>query len=345
MANERNNDLPDISGIFEISDDRIPAKLIDKPKDTTYKNTESVLFPDRRPAQKKRERAPSVLTQRQSAREEHQAVKRISPEAAKRAAQKRKQLLKQRAILLGIAVVLLIALIAGVAMAISASNRPQVVTVPATRTSFSDTYEAPAIIYTETTAQGEARTYAVFVDNRYDRETSPLKPGLSAVIELPDGESVTGRLAYIRPNEESTSEIVTLLVSLLPGADYEPSSNTVIMVHLDNADAAPENAAVKVKITVNEQENVVMLPLRLVQDPTGEPYVWTYKSFGKKLVKTNVTLGPAANGNVVISEGLSAGTPVVWEGDFTVFADGMKVKAEEREQAPDAAPASTAAAE
>ena len=100
-----------------------------------------------------------------------------------------------------------------------------------------------------------------------------------------------------------------------------------------------------VKITVNEQENVVMLPLRLVQDPTGEPYVWTYKSFGKKLVKTNVTLGPAANGNVVISEGLSAGTPVVWEGDFTVFEDGMKVKAEEREQAPDAAPASTAAAE
>ena len=62
-------------------------------------------------------------------------------------------------------------------------------------------------------------------------------------------------------------------------------------------------------------------------------------------MKTNVTLGPAANGNVVISEGLSAGTPVVWEGDFTVFEDGMKVKAEEREQAPDAAPASTAAAE
>ncbi len=332
MAYERNDDLPDISGIFNIDDDMIPSKIIEKPvQRKPVSGTGAAPANSRRKGQ----RPEPILLQQQTAKEEQRAYQGISSEAHRRTVSKRKEqqkkLFRRRLILFGAAVALVAALVIAIAVWVSIKNRPHVVITPVQRGSFSDTYEANAIIYTEVTDVGESRTYAVFVDNRYDRETSALKTGLAAEIRISDEVTVTGRLVYIRPNEETTSPIVSLLVSLLPDTDYEPSNNTVIMVYLDDADSAPENATVKVFIKTNEQDNVVIVPLSLVQDPDGEPYLWVYKSFGKKLVKTPVELGSRSkDGNVVVTKGVSAGTPIVCEGDFDAMEDGMKVNAEEQ---------------
>ena len=329
MANERSSDLPDITGICDIDDSRIPTQIISKPPEPkkTGKQAESILIPDKN---KKRQtsfgRNPAAGAGRVTSR----PAERKTESSTRKQKIEPMQILRSRMLLVVAGVVLLALLIAVIAVLHSIKNRPVVVTAPVERGNFSDTYEANAIIYTETTQQEEARTYAVFVDNRYDRESSPLKTGQPAEIRISDDVTVTGRLAYIRQNEETDSAIVSLLMSLLPGTDFEPSGNTVIMIHLDDADAAPENAAVKVSITVNEQDGVLLVPVSAVQDKTGEPYVWAYKSFGKKLVKTPVTLGPEADGKVVVTSGLSSGTPIVIEGITEDLADGMKVNAQEQ---------------
>lgn len=331
MANERNSDLPDISGIFDIDDSRIPTQIINKPpqQKKTGKQTESILIPD-----KNKKKQPSFGRNSTSGARPASRPAEKNQDTTSRMIRKKQNeklhILRNRMILGAAGVFLLAVIVVAIAVLHSIKNRPAVVTAPVERGNFSDTYEANAIIYTEMTQQEEARTYAVFVDNRYDRDSSPLKTGLPAEVRISEDVTVTGRLAYIRQNEETDSAIVSLLMSLLPGTDFEPSGNTVIMIHLDDADAAPENTAVKVDITINEQDGVLLVPVSAVQDKNGEPYVWVYKSFGKKLVKTPVTLGPEADGKVVIVSGLSFGTPIVIEGITETLADGMKVNAQEQ---------------
>ncbi len=55
---DKKNPLPDISGVFNIDESKIPKTIIDKPKETgSAKKTGGILLPDEKPAEtKKREK-------------------------------------------------------------------------------------------------------------------------------------------------------------------------------------------------------------------------------------------------------------------------------------------------
>lgn len=315
MAENKNNGLPDISGIFHIDDSKIPSKVIEKSveKKGTGGNQQSILL------------------RSQSPKEEKKAYEEMSPEAYRRKKSRKKQaqkkLFRQRLILFGIVLILLVAAVLGIRGLILNRNKPTVTTVTVTTDNLTAHFDTQAVIITEEAENAAPRTYAVFLDN--DIDLHPLQKGQRAQITLDEDTVVSGTLTEIR-REESGSELISRLMPLMPEQSFSTAVNYVVTVILEDTDNAVEGSTVSMVITTAVAENAKVVPTVTVRyDSDGTPYLFGYKSFGKKLVKIPVTLGLEADGMVVLTGGIADGTSVVYTAsvDFSELKDGLKVKA------------------
>ena len=332
----RNNDLPDISGVFQIDESKIPTRVIEKPAAP-------------RPAAAQGD-APSILLQKQSPKEERKSYEKMSPEAARRTKKRQKdqrqKLFRQRLILAGIALVLLLVAVLGIRALILKNRRPTVETVPVVTGALSSHYDTDAVILSEESADGERRIYAVFVDN--DSDLHGISAAQDVKVRMEGDLTATGVISEIR-KEESGSELVARLLTLTPDASFSTATNYVVMVWIKDSDSAIENSQVKLEITTNKAEDAKLVPLSAVRyDDSGSAYLWAYKSFGKKLVKVPVSLGLTSDGMAVVSN-VATGTQVVYAAsvDVSVLGEGMKVRAnvhETQEDALKALPEATSAA-
>ena len=306
MADNRNN-LPDISGVFNIDESRIPSKIIEKPEEKKTAAQQSILLrPETRADEKKQEKIKKEIVK------------------TKRKEAKRK-VLKQRPILGGIALVVILALVLVVRSAILDRKKPVVSLAQITRTNVTSHYDTEGSVLGEETEDGAKSLFVVFVENDYD--VYGLQKGQRAEIVVNEDVTVSGVVADIR-KEESDSSVISRLIAVFSGAGFSTASNYAVYVAPDDATYLEENTPVKVTVTTGIAENVLAAPAGAIYKEDAQPYVWVYKKSGKKLKRQDVTVGLEADGVIEIRKGLSEGDFIVSGiiGDTTELYNNVKVK-------------------
>ena len=306
---DKHNPLPDISGVFNIDESKIPKTIIDKPKETQPKKpTESILLPsENKPDAKKQEKA-------------QRAVVKTKKKEAKRKA------LRSRLILAGVALLAVLALVLVIRAAVLDRKKPVVSLGEVISETITAHYDADGSVLNQPTDEHAASYYAVFVENDYDKYG--LQKGQRASVRLNEEVTVSGVVADIR-KEGSDSDVISWLISVFSGASYSTASNYTVFIALDESSYIEENVPVHVTVTTGIAEDVLTVPSGAVhKDAEGKSYVWLYKSFGKKLKLQEVTVGLEADGRVEIRSGLSAGNLVVAGvlGENTELGNNVKVK-------------------
>ncbi len=305
---DKKNPLPDISGVFNIDESRIPKTIIDKPRETvSARTTGGILLPDEKPAEtKKREKQ-----QRAEAKTKKKEAKR--------------KVMRSRMILAGVALVVILALVLAIRAAVLDHKKPTVTLTQVARETLTSHYDADGSILMQATDEYTASYYAVFVENDYD--VYGLQKGQRANVQLNDEVAVSGVVSDIR-KEESDSAIISWLISVFSGASYSTASNYTVFIALDESSYIEENAPVHVTVTTGIAENVLCVPSGAVYKEDGQHYVWVYKSWGKKLQRQDVSVGLETDGKTEIRSGLSEDDFVVTDvlGDNTELYDKVKVK-------------------
>ena len=290
MAND-NRSYPDISGVFNIDDSKIPTKIIEKPQEKkTAAPTESILLRSE--------------TRAQTAQEEKRRKTEVK---VKKKAAKRK-VFRQRMVLAGAVLVVLLALVLLIRGAVLEKRKPVVALTPVTRADVTAHYDTEGSVLSQQTDALNRVLYAVFVENDYD--VYGLQKGQRATVTMGEDVTVTGVVEDIR-KEESGSDIISRLIAVFSGAGFSTASNYTVFISLDESSLLEENATVRISVTTGIAENVLTVPAAAVFKEDGQHYVWVYKSFGKKLKRQDVSIGLEADGVVEIKKGLSEEDTVV----------------------------------
>lgn len=305
---DKKNPLPDISGVFNIDESKIPKTIIDKPKETgSAKKTGGILLPDEKPAEtKKREK------------QQRAEVKTKKKEAKRKA-------MRSRILLAGAALVVVLALALAIRAAVLDHKKPTVALTQVSRETLTAHYDADGSILMQATDEYTASYYAVFVENDYD--VYGLQKGQRANVQLNDEVAVSGVVSDIR-KEESDSAVISWLISVFSDGSYSTASNYTVFIALDESSYIEENAPVHVTVTTGIAENVLTVPSEAIYKEDAQHYVWVYKSWGKKLLRKDVSVGLETDGRIEIRSGLSEDDFVVTDvlGDNTELYDKVKVK-------------------
>ncbi len=306
---DKKNPLPDISGVFDIDESKIPKTIIDKPREKVgARPGQSILLPSETPpAPKKREKQPGTRA----------AGGRKKP---------KNTALRSRLILVGLAALAVLVLALVIRAAVLDHKKPTVAIAQVTRETLTSHYDADGSILGQATDEYNMTYYAVFVENDYD--VYGLQKGQRAAVQLNEEVSVSGVVSDIR-KEESDSDVISWLISVFSGASYSTASNYTVFIALDESSYIEENAPVHVTVTTGIAENVLTVASRAVlKDKDGQHYVWVYKSFGKKVKRQDVSVGLEAEGKAEIRSGLSEDDFVVTDviGENAVLDNNVKVK-------------------
>ena len=305
---DKKNPLPDISGVFDIDENKIPKTIIDKPiQPPAAKQTQSILLPGEKPAEtKKREKQ-----------------ERAQVKAKKKEAQRK--VLRSRLIMAGLALLAVLLLALGIRAAILEHNKPTVAVTEVARETLTSHYDTQGSVMAQ--AQDEYTTvyYAVFVENDYD--VYGLQKGQRALVQLNEEVTVSGVVSDIR-KEESDSTVISWLISVFSGASYSTASNYTVFIALDESSYIEKDAPVQITVTTGVAEDVLSVPAGAINKEDAQHYVWVYKSLGKKLKRQDVSVGLETDGKVEIRSGLSEGDFVVTDvlGDNTELFNNVKVK-------------------
>ena len=301
MAN-KNDMLPDISGVFKIDESKIPKTLIEKPAEPVRKNTQaqSVLIPSE-------DKKTEALRQERMKRT--QAVKR-------KKAVKKKEQLRMLALFGGGALILI--LIAGLIWGgVARSKRPVVRLAQVTQQDIESYCVMNGAIVVRTDPETYANEYyAVCIADKYETELKD-KKNVPAAVYLADG-TVREGLYEGTNKQDRSSEDIRIIREALTDTDYDEgfSDYVTALIHITSTDPIDVGSAAEVRITLASEKGVLAVPEAAVFTDAGDGsnYVWLYRSFGKKLVKTPVTVGLIANGTAAVKgEGLKAGSEVVCE--------------------------------
>ena len=322
---EKHQDLPDISGVFNIDESKIPTRVIEKKPDETV----------RRPA------GEPVMLRGPVTREEKKAEKLEQQERRlrrKEAAKKRRRAKLIRIAALAGAVLIAALVLIGV---IARAKRPAVTLAVAEKNTVASHYDTSATVVKDVNGDGGDRLYAVFVENNFD--VYGLAKGMKAEMKNAEDRTVTGVVTDIR-KEESDSSLIERIMQLLTDAVVETNANYTVVVLPDDPTAITEGETLQMRVITKEAKDVLTVPAGAVRRDGDQPYVWVYKSFGKKLVRRDVAVGLTADGLAEISKGLDAGQSVAvgWTCEETDLHDGIKVKiAQPGEQTETAPPVQT----
>ena len=312
---DKNEMFPDISGVFHIDESKIPKTLIEKPAEPAKKNapTESVLLssPEKKIAELRKERM-----------DRSRAVQH------RRAVKKKAQL---RGLAVFCAGTLVLALLVGLIWgAVARSKRPTVRLAEAAKEDLVSYYTTDAVIYIRTDPETYAAEYYAICIADDDESLLKGKENASAEIILPDKTVLKGLFRFVDLRYDDSDEIRLIKNALPEDKNYENVSNfAVAFVGITDTLPLVEGTVAELRITLDYKKDALTVPEGAVfTDQDGSSYVWLYRSFGKKLIKTPVKAGSSANGSVAIESGLREGDRVVCEilTEDAVLEDKIKVK-------------------
>lgn len=296
-----NNDIPDFSKLFNIDEESLPDKLIEKDPAASTRNLGFLAG------------EPEITE-----KEKKENLKNKKLEKKKRKA----ELIKNRMLIVLSALVLLFAAVFGISIAARESRKPVV------------TVEKPVIQTVSRYLDGNAVTVssgksfkAVFIDNDYD--VHYIEVGQTVELTDENGAAYTGKISDIKeasPESYYIKDYYSVLTGELP-------STAVYAVFVTPDEASlftKEGTPLKVRVLTKTAENALTVKASAVFTDGNQSYVWKYSSFGKTLEKQDVKTGITVDGVTVILAGLEKNDKVV-----TVFScsedkifDGIKVKTE-----------------
>ena len=331
-----NKDFPDLTGIFDVDDSKIPERIIEKPAAEAREQQAAA-----RPIMLRDEAAATAKKTRREQKVEKERVRQ----------QKKEERIKRRRatlIRIGVVAALILVLVVAVAVLVSNAKRPVVSLRAAETADLSRHYDAAATVVNDPLGTGTDRLYAVFVENDYD--VYGLEKGQSARITNNEGRTISGIVESIT-KENSDSGLIEKILHLITDAGVATNANYTVVVLPDDPTAVAEDMPVTVSVILEEHPEALAVPNAAVRLADGQAYVWLYRSFGKKLIRQDVKTGFSSDGKTEIAEGLDKGdlVAVEWSCDEAELHSGIRVKAS-AEQDPEGtsvtaapAPAETAA--
>ena len=312
MDDDKNkNSLPDISGIFDVDDSRIPEHLINRPDLTSKRERDSgegVLLENRQPT-----KAEQLKKQ--------QRVRRRGNAAKKRRLHRK----RINTALIVLAAVIVLAL--GIKAAVANSKKPTVEIYTVTVGAVQQLYDSPGSVVTAAAAGSPILTYAVIPENSYDLMN--IAVGNKAMIKSSAGVQFEAKVAAIE-NESADTELTSELKEALPEKEFSASANILIYVKPDAPMNAADGEKVSVSIITDECTDTPFVPDECIITDKDGSYVWAVNRFTKVLSKKYITTALSAGGNTAVLGGLKKNERVVSKtvSDPAQFplTEGKKVK-------------------
>ncbi len=304
MNKNTNHDdnYPDISGVFDIDEKKIPKEIIKKDPD-----------------------APEITNRFLTADE---AI-RFLPEKEQKQIQKEKKAERKRIrrdkrkvrLIIILSVLLAVLIIAAAAKTgINEAKKPVI------------SFEKPI---TETISRyslskgisviKDGTMHAVFIDNDYD--VHYIETGHKVEITDENGNLINGKVALIQ-EEAPDSPLMTKYHPLF--FETKPSTSSyAVYVSIDTPDALKkEGLALSFKTITKSSENALTVNAESVYINGNQPYVWVYSSLSKTLKKTEVRTGLTFDGRTEITAGIKKSDKIMCSVscDPEALYDGIKVK-------------------
>lgn len=296
------NGLPDITGIFDIDESKIPKKPIKPDKDQS--EIESPIL--------------TAYDDIHSLPEEEQ--KKIKKENKKKEKEKKLSRAKTRLILILIAIIALLLIIAAVRFFVIDYKKPEVTYIKPEIGTIEQYYRSVDAV---TFSDGNGFE-VMFADNEYDIHS--IEEGLTAEITI-DSNVIPGTVKTIQ-EEAPDSDIIEKFYKILTKKKPETSVYTVIVTPEQNEIITEEGKKVTVKIITKKADRAVIVPDDAIMTADNQTYVWLYDPAGEVTKRRDIKTGINADGKREVTKGLTEDDLVVTEYSCKKdeIYDGMKVR-------------------
>lgn len=301
--NSKNNNYPDISGLFQIDDKDIPDEIIKKD-------------PDRKTV-----REPILVSQ--------QAVNTLPKPARKVITKEKKQkkrdeavaLAKKRIMIIGAVLITVILAVSLISYFSDRAKRPEAV--------YEKVQKETVVAYAKNTgvtySNGDSFE-AVFIDNDYD--VNFISPGQTVQMTTDDGLTVAGIVKEIK-EEPVGSDIITKYHNILTGTMPATSVYAVYITPDSTESFTQAGMPLEIRVITGKSEDTLTVPSSAIQSDNGQSYVWIYSSFSKTITRKNVTVGLSYDGRTEITSEIKRSAKVIASFSCSPeeLADGIKVRA------------------
>lgn len=299
----KDNNLPDLSGLFQINENEIPDEIIKK-EPVKQQSGESILLA---------KEAVDTLPKPQR--------KVIHKE---RKQYKRKQtilLARKRIAVIAAAVIALVLTISLISFFADRAKRPEI--------TFEKVRKETVVSYAKNTgvtySNGNS-IEAVFIDNDYD--VNFITTGQTVQMTTPDGLAVNGMVKEIK-EEPAGSELITKYYNILTGTIPATSVYAVYILPDSTESFTQAGLAVDIQVITGTSEDTLTVPSSAILTENGQTFVWIYSSFSKEISRQNVTVGISYDGRTEVTSGLRRSQKVVSSSSCLAeeLSEGIKVRA------------------
>ena len=300
---EQDNGYPELSGLFDIDENKIPNKPIAAKKE-------------------RREIKEKILTSPEGDRflpEREREKKRRHDKEQKREQLKKRIRLKTLLILIFAAALILTAAIAGYML--REMKKPEIRTAKAQITTVERSYTGSAVVIKDS---GEVM--AVMIDNDYDVHF--IEKGQPVAAYDAAGNEYSGEVTAIK-EEKTDSALFSRITSALLGEAPEISVYSVYAV-LKDAGELISDSTLRLRVITETAEKAVAVPTQALYSDADQYYVWIYHPLRRIITRQDVAPGISGGGLTEIIRGLSKGDRVLTYSSCTEreLYDGIPVKSE-----------------
>ncbi len=297
----KNNEYPDLTGLFDIDSDSLPEKLI--PKDPKSKGVKTPFLTAEDP--------------KELSKTEKKAIKK----ERKTEIRKKKRNKLRTGFTVTVSVLLLLFAAFEIISYFAADSKKPVVTAekPVEQT-ISRYHSAKGVTVTDNNRQS-----VIFIDNDYDVHYT--EKGQTAELTDDKGNTVRGTVTDIRelsPDSPFISDYHTLLTDTPPSTAVYAVFVTPENTELLKKDGIP----ISVRVITKTSENALTVSSSAIQINGNQPFVWIYSSFDKTLTRQDVKVGISSDGRTEITAGIEKNDKVVTSFSCAPEAlyEGIKVK-------------------
>ena len=139
----------------------------------------------------------------------------------------------------------------------------------------------------------------------------------------PNPQTYTGRVIQLSPEASSDSED-SMEQSMGSPSDGQAKVNATVKLDKPSNTLIP-GSSVNVEIISQQRQNVVTLPIEMVQRDGGKPYVWVKDEKGKAQQQP-ITLGLEDLSSVEVTSGIKAGQQIILPSPDTPLNPGVPVE-------------------
>lgn len=300
---DKNNNLPDLSGLFKIDENEIPDEIIQK-EPVKQQSGESILLS---------KEAVDTLPkpQRKVIRKDRKQYKRKQTIL----------LARKRIAVIAAAVIALVLTISLISFFADRAKRPEI--------TFEKVRKETVVSYAKNTgvtySNGNS-IEAVFIDNDYD--VNFITTGQTVQMTTPDGLTVNGMVKEIK-EEPAGSELITKYYNILTGTIPATSVYAVYILPDSTESFTQAGLAVDIQVITGTSEDTLTVPSSAIRTENGQTFVWIYSSFSKEISRQNVTVGISYDGRTEVTSGLRRSQKIVSSSSCLAeeLSEGIKVRA------------------